>query len=265
MALDGTREHPPSNSLNDVIVTGSDNVLGNLVDRRMMTFECLSALLNAIEIGTFDSKDVTFRRAEDMFIRPVNRRHRTLFNDERVSTAGVPKVVLQSIIDVLSSHMESYQKWRNTFAFDIFEKCDDISFLASFRSARSTLKRMSLVHPSWTLLVHRAIGRTLQVHEIGDASWSACFHNPLYGPWTTDLTFRIRPHASASASDLDRRSFFLEKLHTRFPHLRTVSMTFYHLSAELEAVVAPLLSTLDLEHLVILHEGMPVENTIAPP
>ncbi|KLO11979.1 hypothetical protein SCHPADRAFT_929560 [Schizopora paradoxa] len=240
----------------------SDNLLADLVRNRSLTYGGLSIILRAIKSGEFNSKDVTLDEAEDVLLRQVNKRYDSLVRSEGTSNVGVPYVVMQGVIDVLSGTIRYSELRKAKFIVDTFDTFENVLHEEGSVTAKATLRNMSLVHSTWTLMAYRALGENMIVPpekvDGRDSLWDKTFKNPLYGRWTRAVQFSHK--YQISEFDAKQRTFYISKLALRFTHLRELTVTFSHFTDDLSEMLGLLvLSTLTLEKITFSRaSAMPI-------
>ncbi|KLO16233.1 hypothetical protein SCHPADRAFT_219766 [Schizopora paradoxa] len=129
-----------------------------------------------------------------------------------------------------------------------------LTFASSTASiARSVLKCLALVHPSWTPVVYRALGKSLhaplQLENRQRTPWTNLLQNPLYGTRTQELSFATA--TDMKKSDDVRRFVFISNIPHRFPNLKTMSITIYRINEDIAKSMETLIGLENLENLKV--------------
>ncbi|KLO16248.1 hypothetical protein SCHPADRAFT_995222 [Schizopora paradoxa] len=252
----------------------SEKLLASLVENGSLSVKGIGRILIAIRSGTFEAGDLTFESLESLVFHPLKIRQNVLFHNKRSPLSGftqsIPRIVLQELIDLLAAVV-----FPSTSSVD--EGVVRVLPGSTFRPSRSssdeamrTLKCLALVHPSWTSMVYRALGKHLTVPYAYKneqlSPWTAYIQNPRYGAWTKELAFIVTSNTLKSAGI--RRSFFVANIHRRFPNLRTVHVHFYRLHEDATntlKILTRLKMMTDLNIELGSSEQVPKKNDVSPP
>ncbi|KLO16250.1 hypothetical protein SCHPADRAFT_995224 [Schizopora paradoxa] len=209
----------------------SDILLVSLLNTNLSTLQGTKAITNSIMDGSFDSEEVNLDNADDILFGPLRDRQKALLEHERIPCSTVPNIVIQAVIDLLVDVAEQYLGRRDKFGPDLFAECERSAHQIRRNEVMCTLHHISLVHPSWTLKIYRALGKSLIIPMIigeeQDAPWVTVLRNPAFGAWTRKI--RITHKLRLPNFEITQRSFFLRKLAPRFPNLRMVTVIFYRI------------------------------------
>lgn len=160
----------------------------------------------------FDSKQLTLRNSVDVIdVVEENRLKdrmavvlaRSASEDGRVEQAGFPQFILDEVLDIIhAGRMNSIKA--------LFEETldNDAIYRYSFHFEEDdTLKAMTAVHRSWTILAQKALGRVLHIgrpiHEMNVLL--SPVQKSIFGPWTSAVAVQFfRPVEQKEAHYCER-------------------------------------------------------------
>ncbi|KLO16251.1 hypothetical protein SCHPADRAFT_995225 [Schizopora paradoxa] len=246
-------------------INHSEEMLASLVGDELLSVEGFRHILAAASDDAMKTKDLKAETLDTLIFYPLQRRQQVLLEHDHSSssTPNFPHIVLQALIDSLAAIIIPFYLLVDECIVGIIEKAVNKSYTQSFE-ARRTLRCLALVHPSWTLTVYRALGRSLYVgrryYDEVISPWTSKIQNPLYGLWTRELHFYLRKEHSES--DKARYTFFIANVSRRFPLLQSVSIILDTINEDFLQCLKTLADLQELENLEI--EFTPSDNRMYP-
>ncbi|KLO16249.1 hypothetical protein SCHPADRAFT_995223 [Schizopora paradoxa] len=232
----------------------SEKLLASLVEDGSLSIKGMRRIVVAIGNDTFKSRNLLLESLESLIFYPLHARQKEIFQNNCVlqvlgSAPTTPNVVVQRVIDLLKDiAIPSLATFMNGIAW--MPGYVPGPSRAPSVEAQRTLKCLSLVHPSWTSMVYRALGKSFRVPDMPiiehTSPWTTSIQNPIYGTWTQELDFVITTNRRESEDA--RRSFFVANICRRFPALKTIRVYF----RRLEDAISSLKMLMSLDDLATL-------------
>ncbi|KLO16235.1 hypothetical protein SCHPADRAFT_938011 [Schizopora paradoxa] len=233
-------------------------MLASLVEDASLSLDGIQRIRQSITEGKLKTQDLKLESLESLVLHPLRIRQKTLRENECsfAFTPSFPQFVLQALVDLLADIVNPIHIPAEKYIVGFLQKDLQRPRLESNEVPR-ILKSLALVHPSWTLTVYRAIGRSLSIPYCYDEKRfprTAKLLNPMFGTWTRRMSFCLGPDFFKLESDRAPYYFFIASIHHRFPNLRSVEIIIKSFRFEGEDLLNTLqsLSKLqDLENLKI--------------
>lgn len=191
--------------------TVSDALIAQLWLCHAIPMATIDLVLAAVTNPAFVSSQITFASTKDIDVR-VGEYRRTVASRRvmlnQCTTAGIPPVVLDCVLDAIVSDIPSLMS----------EVATRRHRSGVIQGGRAVLLSMSLVHRTWTSPAQERLRRRFVLHGDQDRLISY-LRNPLCGPWIRELGLGY----VYSRDSVRQQDQLAESLLSRVPNLRILA------------------------------------------
>lgn len=182
--VDGCRLHIPSFNTNVTFSSSSDALFASLVAKyseiiEPTVFRLFDDFLRLLRLEEFGADKLTIQSSFDVLDRIAEENRKVAEEREaKNSLRSYSQKGLEVVVELVADHVEqevSHVPCQRDCYRDFFDSFD----------AQDTLRRMSLVHPTWTNIVQRRLRRCVLIQ--GSNQLLPELMGPRLGPWVREL------------------------------------------------------------------------------